>query len=338
MSEPHGGNVMKFPKCLDFSANLNPLGMPQSVRQAILESVDLWEYYPDPECLSLRKAIARHTDVPYGGIVCGNGADDLIWRIVQALRPKQTLIAVPTFSEYRRALESVGCAVESFSLLPENGFILPETFLSALHPGVDLVILCHPNNPTGQLIPQKLLHEIARICEQNGIYLLIDACFLDLTVHPGALPHSPHTIVLNAFTKTYVMPGLRLGYAIFGENELAESVSQTGQYWSVSTPAQIAGCAALRETAYLEQSRAVIAEERHFLMEALQKLSPCVIPSQANFILFQARTGLFHSMLEEHIHIRSCENFEGLDGTWYRIAVRPHDENERLIDAFRRCL
>ena len=337
MNELHGGNYFAYQECLDFSANLNPLGMPHSVRQRVMDTADLWEHYPDPDCLVLRDLLSRRSGTTAEQIVCGNGADDLIWRIVQTLKPERALIAVPTFSEYRRALESVGCAVESFPLSPENGFVLPEMFLKALHPGLDLVILCHPNNPTGRLIPPALLQEISRICEQNRTHFLIDACFLDLTALPGALPQDTHTMILNAFTKTYAMPGLRLGYAVFGDAELAERVSRTGQFWSVSTPAQIAGMAALEETAYLERSRQVIAEERKFLTEALQKLHLNMFPSEANFILFRARPGLFRAMLEEHIHIRSCANFEGLDETYYRIAVRT-GENAELLNALRRCL
>ena len=338
MNELHGGNIWKYPECCDFSANLNPLGMPESVRQAVIRGAELWAHYPDPECRALREQLACKERCPAAQIVCGNGADDLLWRIVQAIRPKRALIAVPAFSEYRRALASVGCTVETFALTPENGFVLPESFLYALHPGLELVILCHPNNPTGRLIPPALLQEISRICAQNGTHLLLDACFLDLTVQPAELPRDPHTIVLNAFTKSCAMPGLRLGYAVFGDAELAARVQDTGQFWSVSVPAQMAGAAALEERAYLQKARQMIAEERSFLTEALQALSVEVFPSDANFLLFRARKGLFRDMQEAHFLIRSCANFEGLDETFYRIAVRPHDENERLIEAFRRCL
>ena len=338
MNELHGGNIWKYPECCDFSANLNPLGMPESVRQAVIDGADLWAHYPDPECRTLREKLACKEHCPASQIVCGNGADDLLWRIVQAIRPKRALIAVPAFSEYRRALASVGCTVETFALAPENGFVLPESFLHALHPGLDMVILCHPNNPTGRLIPPALLQEISRVCAQNGTHLLLDACFLDLTAQPGKLPRNRHTIVLNAFTKTYAMPGLRLGYAVFDDAALAARVQDAGQFWSASVPAQMAGAAALEERAYLRKSRQMIAEERRFLTEALQALPVEVFPSDANFLLFRARSGLFRDMQKTHFLIRSCANFEELDETFYRIAVRPHGENERLTEAIRRCL
>lgn len=342
MQESHGGNIYAHPECYDFSANLNPLGMPDAVRRAVIGQAELWAHYPDPACTALRETLARAEGIPPAQIVCGNGADDLIWRIVQALRPERALIAVPCFSEYRRALEAFGCTVETFPLVPENGFLLPDAFAEALHPALDLVILCTPNNPTGRCIPPELLREIARRCAENGTFLLSDECFLSLTAYgadysAGTALHS-RCIVLHAFTKTYAMPGLRLGYAVCGDPALAARIAETGQYWSVSAPAQTAGMAALEETGFLAQTRQMIAQERAFLMQEMQALGLQVFPSEANFLLFQARAGLYDDLLGERILLRSCANFEGLDGTYYRIAVRPHEENLALIEALRRWI
>ncbi len=342
MNELHGGNIYRNNECTDFSANINPMGMPEHVRFQVIQNAELWEHYPDPECLMLRHAIAMREGVTPAQVVCGNGADDLIWRIVQALRPKSALIPVPAFTEYARALGNVGCDVKHHALSPESEFLLDETFLEELHEGLDMVILCSPNNPTGQLISPALLAEICRSCEENKTFLLVDECFLDLVEGGDAYSAkqflTPHIIVLNAFTKTYAMPGLRLGFAVFGDDGLAGVIQSSGQYWSVSTPAQIAGMAAVDEVEYLEMSRKLIQEEREFLTNALKSLGLRVFPSDANFILFQAKKGLRRKLIEEHILIRCCDNFEGLDGTYYRIAVSARLENEQLIQALRRYL
>lgn len=341
-NELHGGNIHVYQDCCDFSANLNPLGMPEAVRQNVIKNADLWAHYPDPDCRLLTAKIAEFEQTTPPKIVCGNGADDLIWRTVQALHPKRALILAPCFSEYRRALEAFGCEVECFALDEASGFLPDEELLAALQPSLDLVILCSPNNPTGRLIPTDLLRELSRICEENRTYLLVDECFLDL-VPDGKMFSARRfmndlTIVLNAFTKTFAMAGLRLGYAAFGSTSTAEAVRKTGQYWSVSTPAQFAGLAALGQLEHLEKSRKLIACERDFLMQRLRRSGLQVYPSDANFLLFRARNDLRRDLIEEHILIRSCENFEGLDGTFYRIAVRSHPENELLLAALRRCL
>ncbi len=341
-NELHGGNVYAYQDCCDFSANLNPLGMPEAVRQIVIENANLWAHYPDPYCKLLTERIAKSEQTKPESIVCGNGADDLIWRIVQSIRPKRALILTPCFSEYRRALEAFGCEVESFILDETLGFSPDEELLAALHPSLDLVILCSPNNPTGRLVPTDLLREISRICEKNETYLLTDECFLDFVPDGKKLSArqfmNNFTIVLNAFTKTFAMAGLRLGYAVFGSVSIAETVRKTGQYWSVSTPAQFAGMAALDQWDFHEKSRKLIVSEREYLMQELGKRDLKVYPSDANFLLFRARNGLRCDLIEEHILIRSCENMEGLDGTFYRIAVRTHSENELLLAALRRCL
>ena len=342
MNELHGGNIYQNAECTDFSANINPMGMPEHVRFQVIQNAELWEHYPDPECLMLRHAIAKRQGVTPAQVVCGNGADDLIWRIVQTLRPKTALLPVPTFTEYARALGTVGCDVKCHALSPENDFLLDETFLTRLRPELDVVILCNPNNPTGRLIPSGLLREICQKCEENGTFLLVDECFLDL-VEGGAVYSakqflSPHVIVLNAFTKTYAIPGLRLGFAIFHDEALAERIREAGQFWGVSTPAQVAGTAAVDETEYLETSRKLIQEERAFLTSELKALGLRVFPSDANFILFQAKPGLRRKLIEEHILIRCCDNFEGLDETYYRVAVSARLENGLLIQALRRYL
>ncbi|MDE5861795.1 MAG: aminotransferase class I/II-fold pyridoxal phosphate-dependent enzyme [Ruminococcus sp.] len=104
MTDLHGGNIYKYRNFFYWSANINPLGMPESVRKAVIESADLWEKYPDPYCTELTEKISEKEKISDGQIVCGNGADDIICRIIAFLRPKNAVICVPSFSEYARLL------------------------------------------------------------------------------------------------------------------------------------------------------------------------------------------------------------------------------------------
>ena len=339
-AEQHGGNIFANPVQYDFSANLNPLGLPESVRQAVLDNSDLWEHYPDPYCTELRKAISEYENYPAEKIICGNGADDLLYRIVQAFRPEKTLICAPTFGEYRKALTENECSVTEYLLDEKNHFLLTDAFLNALTPDTDMLILCHPNNPTGRCIPAELLGRIAEICNDNKILLLCDECFLDFVPDGISIRNFMHEniIILKAFTKIYAMPGLRLGYALTGSTEHARKIQQTGQFWSVSAPAQTAGISALKEKNYLEKTLKLIQQEREFLQNSLDELHLKYYPSDANFILFRAEPDLKAKLLSEKILIRACSNYTGLDETFYRIAVRNHQENQVLISALRRCL
>lgn len=341
MKQVHGGNIFAYNVEYDFSANLNPLGIPQAVKQAVIESAPFWGSYPDPDCTALVQKISEYEDIPAEQIVCGNGADDLIFRIAAAFRPERALLCAPSFGEYRRALEAQGCCIRTHFLHETEDFLLTEEYLNALTPETDLAIVCTPNNPTGQSIPPALLEKLSERCRKNDILLLIDGCFLDFTEHGGFSLNGfleKHVILLKAFTKSYAMPGLRLGYALCGDAVLAATLRSTGQFWSVSTPAQSAGMAALTVWGYLPEARALVRQERKFLTEALSAAGVKVFPSDANFLLFRTVPGLAEFLLREKILIRSCESFEGLDGRYYRIAVRTHQENAILLDGIRRFL
>ena len=147
-----------------------------------------------------------------------------------------------------------------------------------------------------------------------------------------------NTAILKAFTKIYAMPGIRLGYALFGSDSAASAAAGTGQAWSVSVPAQAAGLAALRLSGFIEKTVEAIGGERIFLSQGLKSLGLEVVPSEANFILFRCDIPLDKMLLERGIKIRNCENYDGLGSGWFRIAVRLRTENELLLSAVREAL
>ena len=164
----HGGDWMGYRErfgrdALDFSANVSPLGLPEGVAQAIRDALPLADRYPDPLCRTLRAALSRAEGVPQERILCGNGAADLIFRLVLAKKPRRALLPAPTFAEYASALKTVGCEVEYFFLKEENDFEITEELLSALHETIDMVFLCQPNNPTGQIVTSDFLEKLLKI-------------------------------------------------------------------------------------------------------------------------------------------------------------------------------
>ncbi len=337
----HGGDIYSRQVAYDFSANINPLGLPGGVRKALLSHVDDCVHYPDVEATGLRAAIAEQEGMRAGQVVCGNGAADLIYRIVWTLKPQKALLLAPTFSEYERALRSVGCDVGFHMLREEEGFALREDFLDKID-GNDMIFLCNPNNPTGRTIPGELMSRIAARCRKSGCVLVVDACFWDFVEKRSSVTEKgrfvENVIILKAFTKFYAMPGLRLGYMLCGDEALAGRIRSCGQCWAVSVPAQVAGMAALKETEYVEATLKLIPKEREYLFKALTGLGMKVYPSEANFLLFRCDRPLDRLLLKEGIAIRSCENYEGLEYGFFRIAVRSHDENEILIRAIERVL
>lgn len=336
----HGGDVFEREIVYDFSANLNPLGMPESVKNALQKSISEWEKYPDPFCRSLVKKLSERENFPPENIVCGNGAADLIFRIVQVVKPKKAVVCAPSFSEYSKALTQNGCEISAYFLSEKSGFALDENILEMLDESVRMLILSTPNNPTGRTIDSEILRRICEKCEANDIVFLCDECFIDFTENAAHAEQfiNPNVVVLKAFTKIYAMAGLRLGYALFGDDVLAEKVRKNGQFWSVSAPAQTAGEAALDEKNHLEKTLELVKKEREFLTENLRNFGFKVYPSEANFILFYTKLPLDEMLLSEKILIRNCANFDGLEQGYFRIAVRSHEENSALVSAIERCL
>ena len=336
----HGGDVYGGGITLDFSANTNPLGTPPGVLEAVCRALPQLHRYPDPYCRRLVRAIAAHEQVPESYVLCGNGAAELIYAYCAAAKPRTAAETAPTFAEYAQGLSRVGCAVERYSLRDENSFDLDEGFLPFLEEKKpEAVFLCNPNNPTGRLIPLPLLEHILRCCAARGIRLFLDECFLDLTEGGVSakrfLAEYPGLLILKAFTKSYGMAGIRLGYCLCADSALLRDMAAASPPWNVSSLAQSAGVAALEEGEFLRRTVELVRRERSYLAGELTALGFRVCPSQANYLLLRGAAGLREKLLQRGIAIRSCGNYHGLDEGWYRVAVRSHGENEALIAAIR---
>ena len=339
----HGGDIYSQEVWLDFSANINPLGMPEGVKEAIRRGVELAAPYPDAACRRLRAALGEFYGVERDEIICGNGAADLIFQLALARRPGRALVTAPSFSEYEQALAVCGTKVRRCALREERGFAfdLEEWMGEAEAWKPDLAFFCNPNNPTGLAERRETVEEMARFCGERGIFLVVDECFGEFLDEPescsilGELGHFPGVFVLKAFTKLYAMAGVRLGYGFCSDSSVLEAMEAVRQPWSVSTLAQEAGIAALKETEYVEETRHMIRRQRDFLKDGLRELGFEVWDSQANYLFFRGREGWKEDLLRRKILIRSCANYPGLDGRYYRICVRTGEDNEKLLRELR---
>lgn len=337
---PHGGDIYGGEIDLDFSANTNPFGTPKGILDAVQAALPQMYRYPDPYCRKLTQAISDFEGIPKEYILCGNGAAELIYAYCEAVRPKLAVELAPTFSEYALGLKRVSCKVERYYLRQEKEFALDERFLPYLSEAKpDVVFLCNPNNPTGKTIVAQLLKRLVIFCGENNIRLFVDECFLDLSDSGESLKTvlamNPNLFILKAFTKSYGMAGIRLGYCMTSNSALLTQMSKAVQPWNVSGLAQVAGVAAMKEQAFLEKTKELVATERQWLKAELEGLGLWVCPSSANYLLFKGPENLDIKLKEKKISIRNCDNYYGLGQGWYRIAVRLHEENMRLIQAIK---
>lgn len=346
MEYVHGGDIYTYGDVLDFSVNVNPYGPSEEVLEAAKRSMDEVSLYPDSQCRRLRKRLAEKKSLPEEYFLFGNGAAELFFSVVLAEKPKKALLPIPAFAEYEQALRTVGCEIIYHELKRENNFALTESFLEELTEDIDLVFLCSPSNPSGQVIEPKLMEQILTRCEEKKIRLVLDECFIEFleeeqkyTMVKKVTDH-PSLFLVQAFTKMYGIPGLRLGYAMTSDARLRESMQQIRQPWSVSVPAQAAGIEALteREEQRVQKIRNKIAEEKMRMEKKMREFGIRFIPTKANFFLLYSESALFERLLEQGILIRNCENYRGLKKGWYRIAVRTKEENDVLLRALETIL
>lgn len=346
---PHGGDIETFVECygcrpLDFSVNTNPYGISPAAKEAAVGALDHADRYPDPHCRALAEKLARRNGVEPGAVLVGNGASDAIFRLMRALAPRTALVCVPTFSEYEAACVRVGCEVRKHQLDPERGYVLDEGILDEIA-GIDAVFLCEPNNPTGRVDDPALLRRVMDRCRAEGCTMIVDECFNGFLADPEAaslrslLAKNPHLVIIDAFTKTHGMAGLRLGYALCADEKLMDAARAAGVPWSVSVLAQEAGCAALDDEGHVRRARELIARERPRLAEGLSQAGLAVLPSEANYLLARSPVPDLPTLLaQKGVMVRDCGTYEGLPDGCIRFAVRLPKENDRLIEAVREAL
>lgn len=345
----HGGDVYRNQNIqYDFSINLNPFGMPEFVRDAAIEGVLKGSRYPDSGCGRLRTLVSSYYKVPESELIFGNGAAELIYGIVRALRPKRAALLAPTFSEYEHALRAEGAEICCFFLKEEEGFALsPEDYLEFLkREQPELIFLCNPANPVGNLMDGAAMDQILRFCRERDIFVVVDECFLDFTEAGEGISAVRkirdgyrNLFVLQALTKSFAMAGLRLGYGFCKNKGILKSMESHTQPWNVSVVAQEAGAAAFgpEREIFLARTREFLRTEQGYLKDKLKAAGFCVFDSDANFLLFKDQKGraereLYTFLLDRGILIRCCDDYHGLDGTCYRICVRSREENDRLLE------
>ncbi len=350
----HGGNIYDVSpvggKWLDFSANINPLGLCESVKKAISDSVDEIVHYPDPSGKELKEAISVHYGIKSSEIVLGNGAAELFYVLMHTIKPKRILIPVPSFSEYERAAISSGARIDNFPLRQKDDFCIDEERLLSAAVDYDAVFIGNPNNPTGCLVEKKFICRLAQSLPNTAV--IVDESFLDFL--PSDEPYSVRKMVssysnlyvLASLTKFFAIPGLRLGFGIVSES-MVERLDMQKDPWNVNLLAHKAGISALSAAKYQESTRSFVTAEKEFLANAITELGLGVrlFRPSVNFILMDIKncrlnqtpgnrltaSDVTRAYREKGVLVRNCDNYPMLGDTYIRIAVRTREENNQFL-------
>lgn len=353
MTRVHGGNIadavnrygIRERDIVDFSSNISPLGPSSAAIRSAKKALAYGDRYPDQSLSELRRTIARYFGIKPEHIVCGNGSTALIHLVPQIYRPKRVLIPVPTFTEYAAAALKAGAEVVPYQLKEKDGFRVDPIEMAFAFKGIDMAFLCNPNNPTGRVVQKNEMMEIVQYALQEKVTLVVDEAFMDFveseTIVKDAVQTS-HVICIRAFSKFFGMPGLRVGYAVCGE-EIASVLNAGSEPWPVNIPAQFAAIAALNDWGHIKRTLKIVTRERERLLAELRIL-PGVepFPCAANFILIKFTTADGRSLTQalglRGILVRDCSTIPGLDNRFIRVAVRTRSENARLLTAIRDIL
>jgi threonine-phosphate decarboxylase len=245
MEQVHGGNIyevaqryrLRVDTIIDFSSNINPLGPSPRVLRALRSHLRWISRYPEMHARGLVGELARFHDLPEEAIVVGNGSTALIYRLPSALMVRNVLVLHPTFSEYERAFGLGGYQTDLLMREEASGFRPPwPRLFEALRRGYGAVMLCNPNNPTGDVIAKEELTEFVEEAARVGTVVIVDEAFMDFheeaTLKHEVLRRS-NLIVLRSMTKCYALAGLRLGFLV-ASPPLAKRVREADEPWAVS--------------------------------------------------------------------------------------------------------
>ena len=328
-------------KIVKLASNENPLGMPESAKQALSAAVANLGRYPDPAGFDLKKAISQRFGVDQSWLTLGNGSNDILELVASALIEPGSAVVYSQFAfvVYRLATQARG-AKHVVVPAKDHGHDLP-AMLEAITPETKIVYVANPNNPTGTYLSIEAIETfLAGVAARHGtrVTVVLDEAYNEflepaLRVDGVALvKRYPNLIVSRSFSKAYGLAGLRVGFAM-AQPVLTDLLNRVRQPFNVNSLAQAAAIAALNDKEFLTKSFAVNRDGKEQLQKAFETLGLQFVPSYANFVLVKvgdaARINL--ELLKRGVIVRPVAG-DGLP-EWLRVSIGLPHENQTLIDA-----
>lgn len=356
----HGGDIWGFSRkygipleeVLEFSGPINFLGPSPKALEAVKQYAKLIRYYPDPNPLEFKAEIAKYVGqgVDEGNVILGNGSIELIYMITEILpRGFKALIPVPSFTEYEKAALRVG-GEAVFVQLPQDFTIEPDKIKAAVTDDTKIMCLCNPHSPSGTLYTKQALLDLVDFCHKKDIIFSVDENYVEFAdkgqenTLAGMVNDYENLFVIRSVTKFYGMPGIRFGYGIAAPT-LIERLETVRQPWSINGLAGTVTLAAFNDTEFIDNTKQTIAKERADFAKALDEIEGLhVFPSVTNFLLVKIQnrkitsTMLKELLAKEHMLIRDCCTFVGLDDSYFRVTVRSAKDNQKLVEKIRQIL
>ena len=338
------GGYWRYPDVLDYCYLVNPYVPPDRLTQEMKSVFDvLMAEYPSGMRINGLVA-AKNFNVPEAMVVVGNGAAELIAALLRLLDGRLGIVR-PCFDEYPNRLEAD--RVVAFSPTSCDFRYTPENLISfAEREHADALLVVNPDNPTGHFLSRKCLMELIDWTREHGIRLIVDESFVDFAdasytlIDEALLSSNPHLCVIKSISKSYGVPGFRLGVLASGDESLIRRMRKEVSIWNINSFAEFFMQILGKYSREYIKACELLREERARFGDALSRISFLrVLPSQANFFMAEVlpphTAGSLVSTLFEkaRILIKNCSSKEGVPGEYVRIAVRGTEDNDRLVAA-----
>jgi len=356
----HGGDIWGFSRkhnlpleeVLEFSGPINFMGPPPKAVEAVKANARLIKFYPDPNPVDLKQAIAANIRPGVGAenILLGNGSIELIYMITEALpQTFKALIPVPSFSEYEKAALRVGGEV-TFVQLPTDFNLESDKIKAAVTDDTKILCICNPHSPSGRLYTKDEVMGLVDYCKKRDIIFSIDENYIEFADEgdkhtvAGMVKDYDNLFVIRSVTKFFGMAGIRFGYAVAAPS-LIDKLETVRQPWSMNGLVNTVTLAAFRDTEFIQTTKETIRKNRAELAKELSAIEGLeVFPSTTNFLLIKilnrklTSTKLKELLAKEKILIRDCCTFMGMDDSFVRVTVRSAKDNALLVDKIRRIM
>ena len=350
MQQEHGGNIEEVSRLydidreeiIDFSASINFLGPPVGLLSVLEKEMEKIIHYPPSNSGQLKRVLADFLNLEQENVVVGNGAAELIYEIVKTINPEVTLIPVPAFGEYNRAVKSLSGQVKNIYLQSEKQFSINLEKISTYFSEVQLLFLCNPHNPTGRMIAKSKLLNILKQAEKEDVFVVVDEAFMDFVDEEEnsvleLVENYSNLFVLRSMTKFYAIPGLRLGYGV-GNSEIVAKIENYRNPWTVNSLACRAGRFVLGKEDYRIKTKERVKQERKFLFQKLGEIEGFhPFTPVANYIFIDISEfslkakELTEILAQRGILIRNCDSYQGLQDDYIRLAVKSREENMAFL-------
>ena len=352
----HGGDLDIIEKnykiakenIIDFSGNINPLGISNKLEKTIKDNLSVITTYPDKDYISLKEAISKYCNCDKNHIIVGNGATEIISLFIKNLSPKNAIIISPSYSEYERELKNNNCNINFFNLEEDDDFLLNiDKLINCINDKIDLIVLCNPNNPTGTAINNEQIKRILNKCK----FLMIDETYAEFSsiseniCATSLVNDYDNLFVIRGTSKFFGVPGIRLGYGICKNKTILDKINKHKDPWSVNSIANLIGITMFNDNEYIEKTKNLIFNQKLYIFEELSKIKNLKFyKTNSNFILCKilnnktTSTKLFENLIKENILIRDAKNFPFLNDSFFRFCILSEKNNKLLIEKLKNIL